>query len=934
MRDTSKTQFWFRQAILALAALTIAACDRPGMDDQKMVQMAKGYLAESKLREASLELSNALQENPDNAEARYLMGQINLDVGDVAGAEKEYRRAGKAGWKEEEVQIGLARALINGNAFQSVIDDIEIKETYSAPARANLYALRAAAQAGLGDLDQARATLASGVEIDAGAFQVLKTTVQIQLASGNFKGATSSMKQALSAYPDNPELRLLSAITALQSQDKAGAMEAYQAIIEQFNGKYITVYDRLACLGLARLQILDKNLDLAQDTLAPLFKEYSNDPETNFLGGMLAFEQANLDLAEERLLKVLKDAPDHAQTLLLFGTVNYAQKDYEQAAYYIAKYVSAVPDNLGARKLLGRTYMLLGEQDQARATLQPALKESADDAELLALIGLSRLQGGQTASGIEGLEQAVKAAPDSAAIRGELAKAYISAGDTDRAIQQLNTLLAQGGNEQQTQTLLVLAHLRAGNVDKAINTVLGMLARFPEDPAVLTLVGNVFAASGDRPEARKYFNKTLKYKPGFVPATMSLARLDEIEGNSAEATTLYRDIADSDTQSIAPLLALARLAEKQGKTQEMLDWLEKAQKRAPKDITPRVLLAEYYLREKQPEKADALVVEAIKIAPRQSVLLALQGRVSMAQGHYNDALPTLNKLVTREPDSVFARALLAETYLALGQTKDARRQLDLALEKQPYYVPALLLMARAHLQSGNYDLALESADKAQKAQPELYMGYELAGDAWMGRKNYIKAKGVYTQAWERNQTAELAIKLSEALTQSGQPEKAVDILSDWLNDHTGDTRVRQFLGTTYQNMGQKTRAIQEYEKVLAEQPENIVALNNLAWFYSLTNDPKALELAERAYQANPDDAGIQDTYGWILVQQGQVDKGRRLLEQAMKQLSKVPEVEYHYAIALLKSGDGVQARKLLGALIKDNRPFEGRKDAQAALDTL
>ena len=935
MLKTSKTPFRVWQTAIALLTLVIIACG--SVNDQQMVQAAKAYLDQNKMREAALELKNALQNNPENAEARYLLGEINLDVGDSASAEKEFRRADQAGWSEAQARVGLARALINRNAYQKVIDEVEIKDDYPATERANLYALHATAQAGLRQLDKARETLAAGEKIDPNAFQILKTTIQLQLINADLDSATNTLKQALADYPDNPELQLLSAIIALQKKDPAGATSAYNNIIEHDPASLVTVYGRQARLGLVRLQIVDKKLDQAQSTLAPLFKHNAGDPMVNYFGGMLAFEQGKLDLAEDRLLTVLKVAPEHAQTQLraqtqlLLGTVSFAQKDYEQAAYYISKYLSAVPGNLGARKLLGRAYMKLGQHEEAQAALQPGLKDSGDDAELLALVGLSQLQGGDTAAGIEGLEKAVKAAPDSQPLRSELAKAYISAGETGQAISEIQAMMAKGGEQDQAQALLVLAHLRAGQFDKAIDIALDMLSRKPEDPAILAMVGTVFAVSDDKPEARKYFNKVLEIKPGYVPVVMSLARVEELDGHFEKAESLYKGIAGPEATNVAPMLALARLAEKQGDKEAMLDWLEKARKQAPQDIKPRMILAEYYLRNRQPEKADTLVKEALKVAPHQDALLTLQARVLMARGQYNEALSPLIKLVTRYPESVQPQVLLGEAYLRLGQTKDARRQLELALEKQPYSVPALALMANVELKTGNYESALNDALQIQKAQPDLYMGYELAGDSWMSRKDHTEAETAYAQAWQRNKSAELAIKYSEALTRSGKPEDAVKPLREWLETNPEDARVLQSLGTAYQNAGQDKQAVTAYEKVLAAQPENIVALNNLAWLYSKENNPKALDLAETAYRVNPNDSGIQDTYGWVLVQQGQIDKGRRLLKQALDKLPNVPEVRYHYAVALMKSGEKEKARQLLTSLLEQSGSFEGRYEAETLL---
>ncbi len=195
----------------------------------------------------------------------------------------------------------------------------------------------------------------------------------------------------------------------------------------------------------------------------------------------------------------------------------------------------------------------------------------------------------------------------------------------------------------------------------------------------------------------------------------------------------------------------------------------------------------------------------------------------------------------------------------------------------------------------------------------------------------MKAKAYYTEAWAKKQTSGLAIKLSTAAVRSGKPNDGIDILRTWLNDHGEDVRALQALGTIVQTSGESDEAIQLYEKVLDLQPSNIVALNNLAGLYSAANNPKALELAEKAYQAAPDNAGVKDTYGWILVQQGELNKGRSLLKQAFEKLPGIAEVRYHYAAALIKSGEKSAGIDILKALLSEEAQFEGREEAAKLL---
>ena len=205
MQSKAKISAWVKYLTLIIITLVTFGCD-PDVSNQQLMQAAKTYLNQNKLREAALELRNVLQKSPNNAEARYLLGTINLNIGDTASAEKEFRHAANAGWQESAARIGQARAMLNSNAFQTMLDEIDIKDSYSTSSQADLYALRALAQAGLKNMNHAIKTLEKATEIDADSFHVLKSTIQIHMANNNIENANSSLEKALAMHPKNQEI--------------------------------------------------------------------------------------------------------------------------------------------------------------------------------------------------------------------------------------------------------------------------------------------------------------------------------------------------------------------------------------------------------------------------------------------------------------------------------------------------------------------------------------------------------------------------------------------------------------------------------------------------------------------------------------------------------------------------------------------------------
>ena len=183
-------------------------------------------------------------------------------------------------------------------------------------------------------------------------------------------------------------------------------------------------------------------------------------------------------------------------------------------------------------------------------------------------------------------------------------------------------------------------------------------------------------------------------------------------------------------------------------------------------------------------------------------------------------------------------------------------------------------------------------------------------------------------------SSETVIRINRAYRLAGKNATGIKVLQDWLNDNQDNLAVPFELARSYLADGKQDAAIGEYEKILDKQPENAAALNGLAWLYHEKGKPGALVMARKASKLAPDNPAIQDTYGWILVQSGGATSGLAALEYAASKLPNNREVQYHLAYALVETGQVDKARVILNEILKNGKPFGDRDKAEALLGKL
>ncbi|MGH8626404.1 MAG: tetratricopeptide repeat protein, partial [Gammaproteobacteria bacterium] len=296
---------------------------------------------------------------------------------------------------------------------------------------------------------------------------------------------------------------------------------------------------------------------------------------------------------------------------------------------------------------------------------------------------------------------------------------------------------------------------------------------------------------------------------------------------------------------------------------------------------------------------------------------------------------SLKRLVQLRPELPQAHFELALAYGRLAEDDLARAALERSLKLKADFLAAEIALAWLELRGGHSDKAMAIADSLVERHSESSQVHALRGQALAVQGKFKEAVASYEAAFAREKSSTLlAINLHAVKLQSGDRAGAHAVLEQWLKEHPNDTGVRLQLAGTHQHHGEAALAIAQYERVLLTQPQNVLALNNLAWLYHESGDNKDLDLAQQAYEQAPESPAVMDTLGWILVQQGKLERGLELLEKAAHKAPKVGDIRYHLAAALAQAGSETRARNELAALLDSADAFSAREQAKKLYERL
>src|SRR6516165_7567441 len=236
-------------------------------------------------------------------------------------------------------------------------------------------------------------------------------------------------------------------------------------------------------------------------------------------------------------------------------------------------------------------------------------------------------------------------------------------------------------------------------------------------------------------------------------------------------------------QAIDYFERLAQLFVSDGFLTKAIAVYKRIAKLAPEEIRPLEKLADLYVQQGVMSEARPLFLQLAEL--------------HLKNGKQPEAIALLKKLLQAEPDNLRIQIRLADLYQAMGQSDEAlesyvsaaqralargeqaecEKLADKALQLRPKHLDALIVKARSYMTQGHITQAAEILERV----PDLDKGgepAELLMDLYLKNDKWDEATGLALRIFssdEKNFSA--TQKVTEALLESGQGERAMSVLS-------------------------------------------------------------------------------------------------------------------------------------------------------------
>ncbi len=634
------------------------------------------------------------------------------------------------------------------------------------------------------------------------------------------------LQENLLTNPKDQASRLLLADTYEKANELPLAVATYKEASDQLPAN-VPVLVRT-------IMVLNKVKDYAEvrRRLDQAKQRNLHDPDLDKLQLQEDVRQGKLGPAGAALAEMVKQDPNDMTSGLNLALIRIQEKKYDEARTILSSLQARMPD---------------------------ALPVVAAQAELC-------IQQGNVEEAIRLCDQLVEKGP-SAPAYGLRAKTYIALRRYDKALEDFGHVIELDPKKAESWAARAEFYRQMHRAAAGIPDIRRALALAPDNAAIQRLAALLFLSAGDPSllgEAEEIVDKALAaFGTAPVTNTDDPRTREHTQLQLLKAQVLMLKGTGPSLEGVRRILG--EVTKSQPKVAEAWQWL-----------------AQLELSQEDPAKASEVALRGLAHNPDNGPLLLLKARAEKVRTPATAAL-TLKGLLEQSPKNVEILVELADAYARAGRTQQA---VDLLGQKLPDLEGpsrrrAEIAYAEVLYTNGQKDEARSRFEALMQAEPNdpaptMTLAQELRRERRWTEMNQLVQRWLTTHPKE----ADVATTIARVLAATGDRQAlavAEDILRTTVDRNPQSLSTLMLLSMLMQDAGRNEESARLNRKILASDPNSVIAMNNLAWMLcEEENRPEqyqeAVALAEKGLKIAPDYVDLLDTRGYAYYRLGDFEK--------------------------------------------------------------
>jgi len=874
---------------------------------------AKSLDQASQISQVIIELKNAIQLEPKNSEARYLLGQSYLHQGSGVNATKELEKALSLNYPHSQVVPSLARAYLLTEDDVGILSLDEHSDKLSDVAKAQYYAYKTLAALRVGDSESAETAAVLANKAAANNIYALIASSYLKLSKNAHDDANKLITEALSIAPNNPDALMLQGQISTALQDYTQASQSYARYVE------LQPLSGVGSIYLTESLLKEQRFDEAEKYADSILSDYPNQSFAHYVKASVKFQAKNYKEAKSHAEQALTSNFNKPYLQLIAGISAYFLNSYEQSYMHLKPIVKYLAPEHPARKMFAVNQLQLGlvtDLDESIGELNPT-----SDADINFLSSLSfqlaKIGAFEKAKEISEKLTAQTATEGTGSAESNMREGFLKLMLNDPSgIKDLEKALALDPNMKGAELAIAYLAIEAGDFQQAESIAKKWQASYPEKVEGFNIQAAIQIKQNDIELAKKTLQKSLELQP----------------------------------ENLFALRELTALALRQGKESEAKQWSTQAVLLFPKNVN---ILKQHYFIVKDDATLEKIqtLYEHDKANIQYGMLYA---GVLLELAKFNEADEVLVSYPTsiKSPRELWQLKIIAQ--IKQNKTSAVQKIAQDWLLVNPYQIEPVLLLVNSYAVTKQSSRALSVLDKAMVTQPNNAKIFQLAkmkllldsnnvndakhlfktleqdglsetnrqgmqGRILLLEGDYEKALPLLEEFYQAIPSRQNVILLAQANVRSNKTAAAIDVLEKHLEKNQGALRIREMLANLY-TQSNPEKAVKSYEVIIESQPNNAIALNNLAWLnMDAGHFDAAFDYVEKAYSLAEHIPNIADTYAQVLLKLGDktgaLDKANEAYTLSKGQSA---DIALNYIELLIINSKQSEASRLLSAVKPNN----------------